>query len=68
MNLDLVLSIAVAIALYVVAVRGLGFLERRMGRPLGNRSLLLMAIFLAFMVLALWLIGIPGLPGLRNAP
>jgi predicted PurR-regulated permease PerM len=68
MNLDLVLSIAVAVALYVVAVRGVGFLERRIGRPLGNRSLLLMAIFLAFMVLTLWLVGVPGLPSLQNPP
>jgi predicted PurR-regulated permease PerM len=68
MDLNVVLYVAIGIALYVIAARGVSFLERRTGRPLGNRSLLLMAIFLGFMVLALWLVGVPGLPGLRNPP
>lgn len=66
MDLDVVLYIAIAVALYVIAERGVSFLERRTGRRFGNRSLLFMAIFLAFMLLALWLLGIRGLPDLGN--
>jgi predicted PurR-regulated permease PerM len=68
MNLDVVLYIAIGIALYVIAERGVRALERRTERRFGNRSLLFMVIFLGFMVLALWLVGVPGLPGLRNPP
>ena len=68
MDLDVVLYIAIAVALYVIAERSVRVLERRTGRRFGNRSLLFMVIFLGFMVLALWLVGVPGLPSLRNPP
>jgi len=68
MDLDVVLYIGIAVALYVVAERGVRFLERRTGRRFASRPLLFMAIFLAFLVLALWLLGVRGLPGSGSAP
>ena len=68
MDLDVVLYIAIGIALYVIAERGVRVIERRTGRRFGSRSLLFMVIFLVFMVLALWLVGLPGLPSLRSPP
>lgn len=64
MSLDTVLYVAVAIALYLVAVQIVRLLERRIGRPLGNRSLVFLAVFLVLVVVGLKLAGLGGLSGI----
>jgi hypothetical protein len=63
MSLDIVLYVAVAIALYVFAVQIVRLVERRFGRQFGNRSLVFMLIFLVLLVAGLKIIGFPRLFG-----
>lgn len=61
MSLDVVLYVAVAIALYLVAGRIMRLVERRLGRQFGNRSLVFILIFLMLLVAGLKVIGFPRL-------
>ena len=63
MSFDTVLYVAVAIALYLVAVQIVRLLERRIGRPLGNRSLVFLVVFLILVVVGLKLADLPGFSG-----
>lgn len=59
MSLDVLLYVAMAVALYVAAVAIVRFVERRLGREFGNRSLVFLAVFLLLLVAGLKLIGFP---------
>lgn len=61
MNLDVVLYIAVAVALYLAAMQIVRLVERRVGRQFGNRQLVFTLIFLVLLVAGLKLVGFPRL-------
>jgi hypothetical protein len=57
MSLDVALYIGLAITLYVAAVGIVRFVERRVGRDFGNRSLVFLAVFLVLLLIGLKLTG-----------